>query len=244
LSEPNQTALITGASRGIGRSIARRLAADGYAIVANYHASTDEAESLAEAITSAGGHCDLLRFDVANREETSAALEPLLENRCIDVVVHNAGFRKDAILAMMEDAEWDSVVAVHLGGFYNVVKPIIRQMLVNRSGRVINVVSLSALAGVPGQTNYSAAKAAVIGASRSLAVEVGKRKILVNCVAPGFIDTEMLDGLSRDELRKRVPLGRLGKPEEVADVVSFLASPGASYISGAVIPVTGGITLG
>lgn len=236
-----QVALVTGASKGIGAAIARELAADGFDIWLNYRSDTTGAEAVANVISEAGAACTLLQFDVADAEATEAALTPLLEKTVPFALVNNAGFARDSLMMMMGQEDWEGVLKVHLNGFFNVTKPVVSRMLRKRQGRIINIASTSGEAGVPGQTNYSAAKAGLIGATRSLAMEVAKRNILVNAVAPGFIKTEMLDELPMDQILPRIPLGRVGTPEEVAGVVAFLCSPQAGYITGQTLSVNGGI---
>lgn len=235
-------ALVTGASRGIGRAIALRLAKDGYRVWANYGASKDAAESLCAEIESAGGSAIPVAFDVANGDGVRAALEPLIEAEgAPDVVVSNAGVTRDGLLAMTSEEEWSKVIDTNLGGFYHVTKTCLRGMLRRRSGRVIAISSVSGQMGNPGQVNYSASKAGLIGACKALAKEIASRKITVNVVAPGFVETDMVKDLPKDELAKHVPLGRFGAPEEVAAAVSFLASDEAGYITGQVLGVNGGM---
>lgn len=233
--------MITGASKGIGAAIALKLASDGFDIWLNYRSDVLSAEIIARQIEELGRECTLLPFDVADSESAEAALTPLLENDVPFILINNAGFARDGLMMLMDNDEWSEVLNVNLGGFFNVTKPIVTKMLRKRQGRIVNIASTSGETGVPGQTNYSAAKAGLIGATRSLAMEVAKRNILVNAVAPGFIQTAMLDELPMDEIIKRIPLGRPGTPEEVAGVVSFLCSPAASYITGQTISVNGGI---
>ncbi|WP_321531591.1 3-oxoacyl-ACP reductase FabG [uncultured Desulfuromonas sp.] len=233
-------ALVTGGSKGIGAAIAITLAQSGFDIWLNYRSDHDAATLVKNEIEQAGGQCLLLPFDVADIAACENALKPYLENATPFAIINNAGFAKDTLLALMSSQEWNDVISVHLGGFFNVTRQVLPQMLRKRCGRVINIVSTSGQTGVGGQTNYSAAKAGMIGATRSLAMEVAKRKILVNAVAPGFIETEMTEELPLDKILPMVPLGRIGKAQEVADMVDFLCSDKAEYITGQVFSVNGG----
>lgn len=240
----NKYALITGASRGIGKAIALQLAKDGYHILLNYTSNDAAANETKSEIEKLGVSVELMKFDVSNRElvDTTIAqwLEKSPENK-IHVLVNNAGIKKDNLMMWLEPEDWDSVLDISLTGFYNVTKKLVNHLLYNRSGRIINIVSLSGLKGLPGQVNYSAAKAGVIGATKALAQEIGKRGITVNAVAPGFIKTDMTEGLNEKELKAMVPLNRFGEAEEVAHLVSFLASDKAAYITGEVININGGL---
>ena len=237
-------ALVTGGSRGIGRNICFKLAQLGYNILVNYVSNEEEAMKTLEEVRNLGADGEILKFNVADREACAAAIEDW-EGRhpgeYIEVLVNNAGIRKDNLLLRMSGQDWDSVIGTHLGGFYNVTKPVIRQMLGKRHGRIINMASLSGLKGVPGQANYAAAKGGLIAATRSLANEVGRKGITVNAVAPGFIRTDMTEDLNEAELRKNIPLNRFGEAEEVADLVAFLASEKAAYITGECISINGGL---
>jgi 3-oxoacyl-[acyl-carrier protein] reductase len=237
----NKIALITGASRGIGAVCAKTLARDGFDIWANYRSNDEYAQKLKSEIEQIGRKCELLKFDVADAEAVENALSPLLEKETPFCIVNNAGFRKDALLVWMKEEEWKSVLSVTLDGYFNITKTVLPFMLRNRKGRIINITSMSAVLGVPGQANYSAAKAGLIGATKSLAVETAKRNILVNAVAPGFIGTEMLEGLPMEEIIKNIPLGRTGKPEDVAEMIAFLASEKCQYITGQVFQISGGL---
>jgi len=236
-----KTALVTGASKGIGAAIARELAADGFCIWLNYRGDHEAAQLVADEILAAGGECLLLPFDVSDAEAVKEVLEPLLKEQVPFVLVNNAGFARDGIMAMMSQSDWENVLAVHLNGFFNVTRLVVARMLRKRQGRIINIVSTSGESGVGGQVNYSAAKAGLIGATRSLAAEVGRRNILVNAVSPGFITTDMTDELPMDKVLPMIPLGRFGSPEEVSGMVGFLSSDRASYITGQVFAVNGGV---
>ncbi|WP_031388640.1 3-oxoacyl-ACP reductase FabG [Desulfonatronum thiodismutans] len=235
-------ALITGASKGIGAATALVLARDGFDIWLNYRGDHQGAEMVHSAVADQGRDCRLLPFDVADPVATTAALEPLLEKATPFAVINNAGFAADTLMLTMDfDREWKRVLNVHLDGFFLVTKLVLAKMLRKRQGRVVNIVSTSGQAGMAGQVNYSAAKAGLIGATKALAQEMGKRNILVNAVAPGFIQTDMTKDLPWDAILPKIPLGRVGRPEEVAEVVSFLCSAKATYITGQTIAVNGGI---
>jgi len=238
--EKKHIALVTGASKGIGAAIARELATDGFHVWLNFRSDHTAALQVAGEIEAAGGSCTLLPFDVADAEATAKVLEPLLAEEAPAVLVNNAGFARDGIMALMSQRDWEDVLAVHLNGFFNVTRLVVARMLKKRQGRIVNIVSTSGETGIAGQINYSAAKAGLIGATRSLAAEVGRRKILVNAVSPGFIATEMTEGLPQEQILPMIPLGRIGEPEEVSGLVSFLCSERASYITGQVFAVNGG----
>ncbi len=238
-------ALVTGGSRGIGRAVCLKLAEDGYNILINYSSNHVEAEKTKELVESGFGvQAELLPFNVEDQRSVNEVLGGWIEansDKKIDALVNNAGIRKDALMVFMKDEEWSDVLNISLNGFFHVTRTVLKGMLVNRSGRIVNVVSLSGLKGMPGQTNYSAAKAAVIGATKALAQEVGKRGVRVNAVAPGFISTDMTADISEADHKALIPLNRFGKAEEVADVISFLVGERSSYITGEVISVNGGM---
>jgi len=237
-------ALVTGGSRGIGRSVCLELSRMGYPVIINYVSNETAALEVKSTIEAEGGVASLLRFDVADVEAVDAALLQWQEsnpNDYIAVLVNNAGIRDDALMMWMQNSQWDRIIGIHLNGFFYVTRRLLKDMLVNRFGRIINVVSLSGLKGLPGQTNYSAAKAGIIGATKALAQEVGRKGVTANAVAPGFIATDMTGDLDEASLKQMIPLNRFGKPEEVAYLVSFLASEKSSYITGEVISINGGL---
>lgn len=237
-------ALITGASRGIGRAIAIKMAQEGYAVVINYLNNHEAAQQTLEQIVAEGGNAELLQFDVAQPEAIEQAVADWQQRHpddYIDVLVNNAGIRRDNLMVFMQNDEWESVVNTSLNGFFHLTRRLLKDMITHRHGRVINISSVSGLKGMAGQVNYSAAKAALIGATEALAQEVAARKVTVNAVAPGFIESDMTGDLNQDELKKLVPMKRFGKAEEVAALVAFLASDGAAYITGEAIAITGGL---
>lgn len=240
----NRWALITGASRGIGRAVAVRLAKDGFSVLVNYISNQAAAEQTVELVREAGGYGELLQFDVSDAASVSSALagwHSRHDGEYISVVVNNAGIRKDNLMMWMPEDDWRGVLSVSLNGFYNVTQPLLKNMLVSKWGRIVNIVSLSGIKGLPGQVNYSAAKGGVIAATKALSQEVAKKRVTVNAVAPGFIRTDMTGDLDEAELKKLIPVGRFGEPDEVAAVVAFLVSDAAAYITGEVISVNGGI---
>lgn len=238
-------ALVTGGSRGIGREIAKSIAKDhGYHVLVNYARNTAAADETVAMIEAEGGSAEALQFNVEVKTEVEKVLGDWQErnpDKVIEIIVNNAGITKDGLFALMEEEDWDTVVDISLKGFYNVTHHLIHKLQRNRWGRIVNVVSLSGTKGNPGQVNYSAAKGGMIAATKALGQEVAKRKITVNAVAPGFINTDMTKDLPADQLVKFVPANRFGEPQEVADLVSFLVSEKASYITGEIININGGL---
>ena len=237
-------ALVTGAGRGIGRAVAIRLAEMGYHILINYLSNVAAAEQTLAAIRERGDDGELLPFDVADKRAVDAAVDAWRATHpdaFVEVIVNNAGIRRDGLLMWMPEEDWYRVVRTNLDGFFHITQPLLKDMLVRKSGRIVNIVSLSGLKGLPGQANYSAAKGGVIAATKALAQEVAKKCVTVNAVAPGFIRTDMTADLDEATLRKTIPAGRFGEAEEVADLVAFLVSEPASYNTGEVISINGGI---
>ncbi|MCO5260855.1 MAG: 3-oxoacyl-ACP reductase FabG [Crocinitomicaceae bacterium] len=238
-------ALVTGASRGIGRAIAIQLAKDlGLHILINYAGNVDAANETLQTITSNGGTAELMQFDVKNNAEVTEKINNWIEanpDKNIEVLINNAGITRDNLFPWVNEKDWDDVINTSVKGMYNCTQAVIGKMLRNRSGRIVNIASLSGLKGNPGQTNYSAAKGAMIASTKALAQEVGKRKITVNAVAPGFIASDMTTNLDEAQLKQLVPANRFGLPEEVAELVCFLASDKAAYITGEVININGGL---
>jgi 3-oxoacyl-[acyl-carrier protein] reductase len=237
-------ALVTGGSRGIGRAVCYKMAAMGYYVLINYRSNVDEADKTLAQIKQNGGDGELLKFDVASKDEVDKVLGSWVETNTekdVEVLVNNAGIKDDVLMMWMQEEQWDSVIKTSLYGFYYVTQTVLNSMLLKKYGRIVNVVSLSGLKGLPGQINYSAAKAGVIGATKALAQEVGRRGITVNAVAPGFITTDMTEGLDEKELKTMIPVKRFGTPEEVAHAVGFLASPDAAYITGEILSINGGL---
>lgn len=239
-----QYALVTGASRGLGRAVAVKLAQMGYPVIINYQSNQAAAEETLAEIKNLGGEAELLKFDVSNSQQIEDAIEQW-ENAhpddFIKVLVNNAGIRQDNLMIFMQNEQWQNVLDVTLNGFFYITRRLLKNMMTRRGGRIINMASLSGIKGLPGQVNYSAAKAALIGATKALAQEVAARKITVNAVAPGFIETDMTKDLDQSALKKLVPMGRFGESDEVAALVGFLASDDASYITGEVISINGGL---
>jgi len=237
-------ALVTGASRGLGKAIAIRLAKDGFAVVINYQSNREAAEDTLKQIQEGGGMGELLPFDVSDPKAIETALESWQNahpEEYISVLVNNAGIRQDNLMVFMQEEQWSRVMDTTLNGFFYITRRLLKDMMTHRNGRIINMASLSGLKGLPGQANYSAAKAALIGATKALAQEVAARKVTVNAIAPGFIASDMTKELDEAELKKLIPLGRFGKPEEVAALTSFLASDESAYITGQVISINGGL---
>ena len=236
-----ELALVVGGSRGIGRAIAVRLGRSGFDIWLTYRSDHRAAQGVREEIEGMGRSCEALCFDVSNYEETKAALEERAEARPPDVVVYNAGIARDNLLMWMTKEEWDSVLSTNLDGFYNVTRSVLFSMLRARRGRIVTISSASGQTGQPGQVNYSASKSGLIGASKALAREVGKRNIIVNVVAPGVIETEMTEELPKDKILPLIPLQRVGNVDDVASVVNFLCVEEHMYIHGQVIGINGGL---
>jgi Dehydrogenases with different specificities (related to short-chain alcohol dehydrogenases) len=237
-------ALVSGGSRGIGRAICVKLAQQGFHVIINYNNNREAAMETQQLVEEVGGSAELLPFDVADEEQVNAALDRWCAqhpDEYIAVLVNNAGIRRDTLMVFMSNDDWNDVLNTNLNGFFFLTRRLVKEMMTHRNGRIINIASLSGIKGQNGQLNYSAAKAALIGATKALAQEVGPRKITVNAVAPGFIATDMTKELDEASLKKLIPAGRFGEPEEVAAVVGFLASDEAAYVNGEVISVNGGL---
>ena len=238
-------ALVTGGSRGLGRAICCKLAEMGIPVLINYQSNQTAAEEVRDIIRNSGGEVELLRFDVSNESEVTEVLSQWESNHPEDYIaylVNNAGIRRDNVMFMMPTSDWQAVMDTSLNGFFYVTRQLLPKMMMRKhGGRIVNMASLSGLKGIAGQTNYSAAKAGLIGATKALAQEAAARNVTVNAVAPGFIETDMTKDLPQEELQKLVPMKRFGKPEEVAALVGFLCSDEASYITGEVISINGGL---
>ncbi len=237
-------ALVTGGSRGIGRAVCVKLASMGYHVLINYVSNQTEADRTLQMVRDAGGDGETMQFDVADgnkAKEVLQAWQSAHTDAYVEVLVNNAGIRRDNIMMFMPEQDWHSVLDTSLNGFYYVTQTLLQQMLVHKYGRIINLASVSGLKGLPGQTNYSAAKGGIIAATKALAQEVARKNVTVNAVAPGFIETDMTDGLDVATLKKTIPSQRFGKPEEVAELIGFLASDKAGYITGDVISINGGL---
>ena len=244
MSERRRVALVTGASRGIGRAIGEQLARDGYHVVLTYRADAEGGAKAVEAITSAGGSAEAVKADATSAEATTALLDRLdKEHEGVDVLVNNAAVLKNGLFALMSEASWNLVMDTALGGTFRMTKGVIRNMLRRRWGRIVNISSLAAFSGSAGQTNYSAAKGALVAFTKSLAAEVGPYGVTVNAIAPGFVETEMIAFLTKDareDFMKRIPMRRFGAPHDIAPFVSFLCTDGASYLTGQTIRIDGG----
>lgn len=239
---PQTTAIVTGGSRGIGRAIALEMARAGHFVVITYRSGTEAAEETLNLIRQAGGDGEAVAFDVADSAVAGEAMEALLSrHEAVEVLVNNAGIAADQLFVMMPERDWDAVVDTTLKGFYNVTKPVLKAMIPRKRGAVVSIASVAALVGNRGQANYSAAKAGLIGASRSVASEVARLGIRVNVAAPGLIETEMIESAPVKEIKSRIPMARIGRPEEVAKVVRFLCSDDASYVTGQTLSVNGGM---
>lgn len=241
---PNKYALVTGGSRGIGRAVCLKLAEMGYNIIVNYKGNKEAAEETVKLAQEKGVAAETLNFDVADRANVKQVLGGWIEAHkedIIEVLVNNAGVRNDILLPMMNDEQWDSVMNTSLQGMYNVTKLVLTPMLTHRYGRIINMVSLSGIKGMPGQVNYSAAKAGMIGATKALAQEVARRNITVNAIAPGFVKTDMTADINEKEMVGMIPMKRFGEAQEVAELTGFLASDKSAYITGQVISINGGL---
>lgn len=237
-------ALVTGGSRGIGRAVCIKMAEMGYYVLINYKSNEAEANNTLAMVKEKGTGGEIIQFDVSDKEEIKVKLGGWMEaneDKVIEVLVNNAGIREDGLMMWMKDEQWEGVMKTNLDSFFYVTRLVVNSMLMKKYGRIINMVSLSGLKGLPGQTNYSAAKAGVIGATKALAQEIGRKGITVNAIAPGFIKTDMTEELNEAELKNMIPLKRFGLPEEVAHTVAFLASKEAAYITGQVISVNGGL---
>lgn len=239
-----KVALITGGSRGIGRAVCLKMAEMGYHVLINYLSGEASAQETLNMVHQKGGTGELMPFDISSQESIEKSVSQWVENnpdKYIEVLVNNAGIRRDALMMWMKNEEWNDVMNTNINGMFFITRRLIKDMLINKYGRIVNVVSLSGIKGLPGQVNYSAAKAGVIGLTKALAQEVGKKNVTVNAVAPGYIQTDMTKDLDENMLKQMIPAGRFGTAEEVAEVVGFLASDKASYVTGEVISVNGGL---
>ena len=237
-------ALVTGGSRGIGRAVCTQLAGMGYFVLINYQSNDEEAEKTLQLVRDQGGDGELLKFDITDAAAAFATLSAWMEGHAgayIEVLINNAGIRKDNLMLWMTGEEWTRVLDTSLNGFFHVTQPLLKNMLVKRFGRIVNIVSLSGIKGTAGQTNYSASRGGIIAATKALAQEVAKKNVTVNAIAPGFIRTDMTEDMNEAEWKKVIPAGRFGEPEEVAALVGFLVSPAAGYITGEVISINGGL---
>ena len=237
-------ALVTGGSRGIGRAVCIKLSLMGYNVIINYANNITEAQKTLELVEMTGQHGEIMMFDVSKREQVSNTIEKWQEthpNDYIDVLVNNAGIRRDNILALMPEEDWNIVIDTTLKGFYNTTQALLPAMIRHKHGRIINMASVSGISGIRGQANYSTAKGGLIAATKALAQEVAAKNITVNAIAPGFIKTDMTDDLDEESIVKTIPMRRFGTPEEVAELVGFIASPAAGYITGSVISINGGL---
>ena len=236
------TAIVTGGSRGIGRAIAIDLAMHGYQVLITYKNNEEAAKETLRSIAEAGGIAEAHRFDVGNAKEAKKAMDDLLARfKDVDALINNAGIAADGLFMTMSPKSWDQVIETNLNGFYNVTRPVLRQMIRRKRGAIVSLSSVSALTGIRGQANYAAAKAGIIAASRAIALETARFGVRINVIAPGAIDTEMTKNLPSQKIKELIPMQRLGRPEEVAKVIRFLCSDDASYITGQVISVNGGM---
>ena len=239
-----KNALVTGGSGGIGKAVCLQLARSGFNVLVHYKSNKKSADEVLSLIDSEGGKGETIGFDVLNKKSIDSALENWKVNNSdnhISVLINNAGISRDNLMVWMEESEWNSVIDTNLNGFFHVTRFLLKDMIINKWGRIINIVSLSGIKGLPGQTNYSAAKAGIIGATKALAQEVGKKKITVNAIAPGYIKTEMIKNLDEKQLKNIIPVNRFGNADEVAHLVDFLAGDNSSYITGEVININGGL---